>query len=218
MKIILLGPPGAGKGTQAKFICDKFAIPFISTGDMLRAAIAAQTDLGKKIKNILDTGQLVSDEIIIDLVKERIAQPDCHNGFLLDGFPRTMPQAIALHEAKVAVDYVIAIVVDDEEIVRRMSGRRIHPASGRTYHIQHNPPIISDKDDETGEPLIQRDDDKEEVVRQRLQVYHAQTQPLIDYYQSLKEVKMFNVDGSKSIAKVKEDILHALTKEIGLSH
>jgi adenylate kinase len=213
MKIILLGPPGAGKGTQAKFICDKFAIPFISTGDMLRAAIAAQTDLGKKIKNILDTGQLVSDEIIIDLVKERIAQPDCHNGFLLDGFPRTMPQAIALHAAKIKIDYIIAIVMDDEEIVKRMSGRRIHSASGRTYHIQHNPPVIPDKDDETGEPLIQRDDDKEEVVRQRLQVYHAQTQPLIDYYQSLKEVKMFNVDGSKSIAEVKEDIFQALTRK-----
>jgi adenylate kinase len=165
VKIILLGPPGAGKGTQAKFICDKFNIPFISTGDMLRAAVAAKSPLGLQVKEIIESGKLVSDEIMVALVQERITQSDCVNGFLLDGFPRTLAQAEALTNAKIKIDYVIAIVVDDEDIVARMSGRRMHPASGRTYHLKHNPPKQSDKDDITGEELIQREDDKEEVVR-----------------------------------------------------
>ncbi|MGD9153592.1 MAG: adenylate kinase [Gammaproteobacteria bacterium] len=210
MKIILLGPPGAGKGTQAKFICDKFKIPFISTGDMLRAAVAAKSPLGLKVKAIIDAGKLVSDDIMVALVQERIAQPDCANGFLLDGFPRTMEQAQALTNAKVTIDYVIAIVVDDDEIVRRMSGRRVHQASGRTYHVIYNPPREEGKDDETGEPLIQREDDKEKVVRHRLEVYHQQTQPLIQYYQANGAVKFVQVDGSGSIDEITQEILERL--------
>lgn len=183
MRLILLGPPGAGKGTQAGFICEKFKIPQISTGDMLRAAVKAGTPLGIEAKKIMDAGGLVSDDIIIGLVKERLAQADCVNGFLLDGFPRTIPQADAVTAAGVALDYVLEIAVADEEIVTRMSGRRVHPGSGRTYHVKFNPPKIEGKDDVTGEPLIQRDDDQVDVVMKRLQVYHSQTSPLVEYYQ-----------------------------------
>lgn len=182
MKLILLGAPGAGKGTQANFIKDKFGIPQISTGDMLRAAVKAGTPLGLEAKKIMDAGGLVSDEIIIGLVKDRIAQPDCANGFLFDGFPRTLPQADAMQAAGVTIDYVVEIDVPDSEIVERMSGRRVHVASGRTYHVKFNPPKAEGVDDETGEPLIQRDDDKEETVKKRLDVYHSQTKPLVAYY------------------------------------
>ncbi|MFA6397214.1 MAG: adenylate kinase, partial [Sulfurimonas sp.] len=182
MKIILLGAPGAGKGTQAQFLTKAFDIPQISTGDMLRAAIKAGSELGTLAKSVMDAGKLVTDEIIIGLVKERIAQDDCKNGFLLDGFPRTVPQADALKEAGVAIDAVIEIDVPDSEIVKRMSGRRAHLASGRTYHVMYNPPKIEGKDDETGEDLVQRDDDKEEIVLGRLSVYHELTQPLVAYY------------------------------------
>ncbi len=182
MRLILLGGPGAGKGTQAKFITEKYSIPQISTGDMLRAAVKAGTPLGLEAKKIMDAGGLVSDEIIINLVKERITQSDCANGFLFDGFPRTIPQADAMKEAGVAIDYVVEIAVDDEEIVKRMSGRRVHLSSGRTYHLLYNPPKVAGKDDETGEDLIQRDDDHEDTVRKRLTVYHEQTEPLVSYY------------------------------------
>lgn len=183
MRLILLGPPGAGKGTQAGFICGKFAIPQISTGDMLRAAVKAGTPLGVEAKKIMDAGGLVSDDIIINLVKERLQQADCANGYLLDGFPRTIPQAEAMKTAGVQIDHVLEIDVADEEIITRMSGRRVHPGSGRTYHVKFNPPKIAGTDDVTGEPLIQRDDDKEETVRKRLEVYRAQTLPLVKYYQ-----------------------------------
>ena len=184
MRLILLGAPGAGKGTQATFICQKYNIPQISTGDMLRAAVKAGTPLGIEAKKIMDSGGLVSDELIINLVKERIAQPDCDNGFLFDGFPRTIPQADAMKAAGVKLDYVLEIDVPFEAIIERMSGRRSHAPSGRTYHVKYNPPKVEGKDDVTGEPLIQRDDDKEETVRKRLEVYGAQTRPLVDYYQS----------------------------------
>jgi len=182
MRLILLGGPGAGKGTQANYIKERYDIPQISTGDMLRAAVKAGTALGVEAKKIMDAGGLVSDDIILGLVKERIAQPDCANGFLLDGFPRTLRQAEALKEEGVQIDYVVEIDVDDEEIIKRMSGRRVHPASGRTYHVVFNPPKEEGKDDVTGEPLIQRDDDQEETVRKRLSVYHEQTEPLVGYY------------------------------------
>ncbi|MEK7302326.1 MAG: adenylate kinase [Pseudomonadota bacterium] len=182
MRVILLGGPGAGKGTQANYIKEHFGVPQISTGDMLRNAVKAGTELGVMAKRIMDTGGLVSDNIIINLVKERIAQPDCINGFLFDGFPRTIPQADAMKAAGVPIDFVVEIDVADAEIVKRMSGRRVHPASGRTYHVDFNPSKVNDQDDVTGEPLIQRDDDKEETVRKRLEVYHEQTEPLIDYY------------------------------------
>ena len=182
MRLILLGGPGAGKGTQANFIKDKHQIPQISTGDMLRAAIKDGTELGKKAKGYMDSGGLVPDEVIIGLVKERIEKADCQKGFLFDGFPRTIPQADAMKDAGVAIDAVVDINVPDAEIIRRMSGRRVHLASGRTYHITFNPPKEKGKDDVTGEALIQRDDDQEETVRNRLDVYHAQTEPLIDYY------------------------------------
>jgi adenylate kinase len=182
MRLILLGGPGAGKGTQAKYITEKFSIPQISTGDMLRAAVKAGTPLGLEAKKVMDAGGLVSDEIIIGLVKDRIQQADCTNGFLFDGFPRTIPQAEAMKEAGVNIDSVVEIAVDDEEIVNRMGGRRVHLASGRTYHVVFNPPKVAGKDDETGEDLIQRDDDKEETVRLRLKVYHDQTEPLVKYY------------------------------------
>ncbi len=184
MRIILLGPPGAGKGTQAAALCEAYAIPQISTGDMLRAAVKEGTPLGVEAKKVMDSGGLVSDDIIIGLVKERLAQPDCANGFLFDGFPRTIAQADALEAEGIGIDYVIEIQVDDEEIVQRMSGRRVHPASGRVYHVTHNPPRVEGQDDETGEPLVQRDDDREETVRKRLDVYHEQTRPLVDYYRS----------------------------------
>ena len=182
MRVILLGPPGAGKGTQAHFIREKYGIPQISTGDMLRAAVKAGTPLGLAAKQVMDAGQLVSDDIIIGLVQERLQQPDCKRGYLFDGFPRTIPQAEALKRAGVPIDYVLEIDVPDDEIIVRMSGRRVHPASGRTYHIKFNPPQAEGKDDVTGEPLLQRDDDREETVRKRLEVYRAQTRPLVDYY------------------------------------
>lgn len=182
MRLILLGAPGAGKGTQAAFICEKFGIPQISTGDMLRAAVKAGTPLGLQAKAVMDAGQLVSDELIINLVKDRIAQPDCVKGFLFDGFPRTIPQADAMKAAGVKLDYVLEIDVPFEAIIDRMSGRRSHPASGRTYHIKFNPPKVEGIDDVTGEPLVQREDDKEETVKKRLQVYSDQTRPLVDYY------------------------------------
>ena len=182
MRLILLGAPGAGKGTQAAFICQKYGIPQISTGDMLRAAVKAGTPLGLQAKSVMESGGLVSDELIINLVKERIAQPDCAQGFLFDGFPRTIPQADAMKAAGVKLDYVLEIDVPFDAIIERMSGRRSHPASGRTYHVKFNPPKVEGKDDVTGEPLVQRDDDKEETVRKRLDVYSQQTRPLVDYY------------------------------------
>jgi adenylate kinase len=182
MKLILLGAPGAGKGTQAAFICQKFGIPQISTGDMLRAAVKAGTPLGLQAKSVMDAGGLVSDDLIINLVKERLAQPDCSNGFLFDGFPRTIPQADAMKSAGVMLDHVLEIDVPFDAIIERMSGRRSHPASGRTYHVKFNPPKQDGLDDLTGEPLVQREDDKEETVRKRLDVYSAQTRPLVDYY------------------------------------
>ncbi|MEI7782889.1 MAG: adenylate kinase [Betaproteobacteria bacterium] len=182
MRLILLGAPGAGKGTQATFLCRKYGIPQISTGDMLRAAVKAGTELGKQAKQVMEAGGLVSDELIINLVKERIAQPDCAQGFLFDGFPRTIPQADAMKAAGVKLDHVLEIDVPFDAIIERMSGRRSHPASGRTYHVQYNPPKNDGLDDVTGEPLVQRDDDKEETVRKRLEVYSAQTRPLVDYY------------------------------------
>lgn len=184
MKLILLGAPGAGKGTQAQFIREEFGIPQISTGDMLRAAVKAGTPLGIAAKKVMDSGGLVSDEIIIGLVTDRLKQDDCRAGYLFDGFPRTLPQAEAMKLAGVALDYVLEIDVADDEIIERMSGRRVHPASGRTYHIRFNPPQLAGKDDATGEDLIQRDDDTEETVRKRLQIYHSQTKPLLDYYQA----------------------------------
>ncbi len=183
MRLILLGPPGAGKGTQANLIKDHFAIPQISTGDMLRAAVKAGTPLGMAAKKVMDSGCLVSDEIIINLVKERLQQPDCEAGYLFDGFPRTIPQAEAMRTAQVGIDVVLEIQVPDEDIIDRMSGRRVHMASGRTYHIRFNPPREADRDDVTGEPLIQRDDDREETVRKRLDVYHQQTRPLVSFYE-----------------------------------
>lgn len=214
MKFILLGAPGAGKGTQAQFLTKQFDIPQISTGDMLRAAIKAGTPMGKLAKEFMDAGKLVTDEIIIGLVKDRIAEPDCKNGFLLDGFPRTVPQADALAEAGVAIDAVVEIAVPDTEIVNRMSGRRAHLASGRTYHVIYNPPKVEGKDDATGEDLVQRDDDKPEVVLGRLEVYHKQTAPLIDYYQAVaakdSSVKYLKVDGTQKIDQVEAAILEGL--------
>jgi len=182
MRLILLGPPGAGKGTQAAFITKHYGIPQISTGDMLRAAVKAGTPLGLEAKKIMDSGALVSDELIIGLVKDRLQQPDCSKGYLFDGFPRTIPQADALKHAKVALDFVIEIEVPEQDIIERMSGRRVHPASGRSYHLTFNPPKVAEQDDLTGEPLVQREDDKEQTVRHRLTVYQNQTRPLVDYY------------------------------------
>jgi adenylate kinase len=182
MRLILLGPPAAGKGTQANFIKERFGIPQISTGDMLRAAVKAGTPLGLAAKKVLDTGRLVSDDIVITLVKERLKQPNCCNGYLFDGFPRTIPQAEAMRNSGIGIDVVLEIDVDDDRIIERMSGRRMHSASGRTYHVKFNPPKVAGKDDVTGEALIQRDDDKEETVRKRLQVYQQQTRPLVEYY------------------------------------
>lgn len=202
MKVILLGAPGAGKGTQAKMIMDEFGIPQISTGDMLRAAVKAGTPLGVKAKDIMAAGGLVPDDLIIALVKERISADDCAKGFLFDGFPRTIPQAEALLEAGVDIDHVIEIDVDDEEIVKRLSGRRVHEASGRVYHVEHNPPQQAGRDDETGEELVLREDDKEETVRKRLAVYHEQTKPLVAFYQSLAESGMENAPKLTKIAGV----------------
>ncbi len=186
MRVILLGAPGAGKGTQAQYICERYGIPQISTGDMLRAAVAAGTELGVKAKQVMDAGGLVSDDIIIGLVKDRIEQPDCANGFLFDGFPRTIPQAEAMVEAGVGIDHVVEIAVDDDEIVARLSGRRVHPGSGRVYHVRYNPPQQEGLDDVTGEPLVHRDDDREETVRNRLAIYHSQTSQLISFYREMK--------------------------------
>ncbi|MDW8469942.1 MAG: adenylate kinase [Burkholderiales bacterium] len=183
MRLVLLGPPGAGKGTQAGFICAHYGIPQISTGDMLRAAVAAGTPLGREAKRVMEAGQLVSDDIVLALVKERLAAPDCARGYLLDGFPRTVAQAEALRESRIALDVVLEIDVPDEEIVARMSGRRVHPGSGRTYHVRFNPPRVEGRDDVTGEPLVQRDDDREETVRRRLEVYQAQTRPLVEFFE-----------------------------------
>ncbi|MBB3101978.1 adenylate kinase [Azomonas macrocytogenes] len=214
MRVILLGAPGAGKGTQARFITEKFGIPQISTGDMLRAAVKNGTSLGRQVKEVMDSGGLVSDDIIIALIQERLAQPDCAKGFLLDGFPRTIPQAEALKAVGVALDHVIEIDVDDEEIVRRMSGRRVHPDSGRVYHIQYNPPTIDGKDDVTGDSLVQREDDKEETVRKRLATYHCQTRPLVSFYQDLaaKEgsPKYTRIEGTGSVESITAALLKAL--------
>lgn len=209
MRIILLGAPGAGKGTQAQFLMNRYSIPQISTGDMLRAAIKAGTELGKKAKEVMDAGQLVSDDIMIGLVQERVSQSDCENGFLLDGFPRTIPQADAMQEAGIEVDYVLEFDVADDVIVKRMAGRRVHPGSGRVYHIEHNPPKQDGKDDVTGEDLVIRDDDKEATVRKRLAIYHDQTKPLVSYYQNLAEqgvVKYHKVDGTRKVEQVSAEL------------
>lgn len=216
MKLILLGAPGAGKGTQAAFITEKYGIPQISTGDMLRAAVKAGTPLGLEAKKVMDAGQLVSDEIILGLIKERLKQPDCAKGFLFDGFPRTIPQAEALRTQGVALDYVLEIDVPDEEIIKRMSGRRVHTASGRTYHVVFNPPKVAGKDDATGEDLIQRDDDQEETVRKRLDVYHSQTKPLVEFYSKWasagdpKAPKYRRIAGVGSLDSIKNALFAAL--------
>lgn len=216
MRLILIGPPGAGKGTQAAFIKEKFGIPQISTGDMLRAAVKAGTELGRAAKVIMDQGKLVSDDIIIGLVKERLTADDCKNGFLFDGFPRTIPQAQALLDAKVPVDFVLEISVPDEEIIERMSGRRVHTASGRTYHVKYNPPKRDGLDDVTGEPLVQRDDDREEVVLKRLAVYHAQTEALVKFYSDLAKSGSADapayrsVSGIGAIEQIRDRIFDAL--------
>ena len=216
MRLILLGGPGAGKGTQANYIKEKYGIPQISTGDMLRAAVKAGTDLGKEAKKFMDAGGLVPDGVIIGLVKERIQEPDCEKGFLFDGFPRTIPQADAMKEAGVQIDAVVDIDVPDEEIIKRMSGRRVHLASGRTYHVVFNPPKEDGKDDVTGEPLIQRDDDKEETVRKRLTVYHDQTEPLIGYYKKWESSgqseapKYVKIEGVGKVEEIRDQIYGAL--------
>lgn len=216
MRLILLGAPGAGKGTQATFICQKYGIPQISTGDMLRAAVKAGTELGLQAKSIMDSGGLVSDSLIINLVKERLQQPDCAKGFLFDGFPRTIPQADAMKAAGVPLDYVVEIDVPFDAIIERMSGRRSHPASGRTYHVKFNAPKVKDKDDVTGEPLIQREDDKEETVKNRLNVYSAQTRPLVNYYsdwaqqEPSKAPKYRAVNGLGTVDDITAQVLAAL--------
>ena len=215
MRLILLGPPGAGKGTQAAFITQHYGIPQISTGDMLRAAVKAGTPLGIEAKKIMDSGGLVSDDLIIGLVKDRLAQPDCGNGYLFDGFPRTIPQADALKQANIGLDFVVEIAVPEEDIIERMSGRRVHPASGRSYHVRFNPPTVAERDDATGEPLVQRDDDKEETVRHRLKVYRDQTKPLVDYYSSWAEQEATapryrKVEGVGSVDDIKARIFAAL--------
>ena len=216
MRLILLGPPGAGKGTQATFITEAFGIPQISTGDMLRAAIKAGTPVGIAAKEVMDTGSLVSDEIIIGLVRERLQAPDCANGYLFDGFPRTIPQAEAMKNAGVPIDYVLEIDVPDSAIVERMSGRRVHVASGRTYHVKYNPPKVAGKDDATGEDLIQRDDDKEETVRRRLQIYKDQTRPLVDYYSrwaatgDAQAPRCARISGTGSVDDIAARVLAAL--------
>ena len=215
MLIILLGPPGAGKGTQAQFISKEYDIPQISTGDMLRAAIKEGSELGKQAKDVMNAGGLVSDDLIINLVQERIAKPDCVNGCILDGFPRTIPQAQALADANVTIDHVIEISVPDDEIVKRLSGRRQHAGSGRVYHIDHNPPKVDGIDDVTGEPLIQREDDKESTIRDRLATYHEQTSTLVGFYQDKAKEggdapKYDKFDGTQGIDDVKQQILSAL--------
>ena len=216
MRLILLGAPGAGKGTQANYIKEKFNIPQISTGDMLRAAVKAGTPLGIAAKKVMDAGGLVSDDIIINLVKERIKDTDCANGFLFDGFPRTIPQAQAMKDAGIPIDYVVEIEVEDSEIIKRMSGRRVHPASGRTYHVVFNPPKVAGKDDITGEDLVQRPDDAEDTVIKRLNVYHDQTKPLVDYYSAwaksgdAKAPKCLNVPGVGSVESIRDQVFTVL--------
>lgn len=211
-----MGPPGAGKGTQANFIREHFHIPQISTGDMLRATVKAGTSLGIAAKKVMDAGQLVSDEIIIRLVKERLAEPDCRNGCLFDGFPRTIPQAEAMRDSGVDLDFVVEISVEKDEIIQRLTGRRVHPASGRNYHLKFNPPRVPGQDDLTGEPLVQRDDDREETVRKRLEVYQQQTRPLVDYYSKwaaegdARAPKYRKISGVGSVAEIRERVLAAL--------
>jgi len=207
MRIILLGPPGAGKGTQAQFICQHLKIPQISTGDMLRAAVAAGTDLGNQAKAIMDSGGLVSDDIIVGLVKERLLEDDCAAGCLFDGFPRTIPQAQAMVDEDIAVDHVLEIAVSDEEIIKRLSGRRVHPGSGRVYHVDYNPPSEEGRDDQTGEALVQRDDDREETVRKRLSVYHEQTRPLVDFYRELSSVHYHRLEGVGAVEDIAAQIM-----------
>ena len=216
MRLILLGAPGAGKGTQATFICQKFGIPQISTGDMLRAAVKAGTGLGREAKQYMDKGELVPDRIVIELVKERVKQPDCAGGFIIDGFPRTIAQAEALHEAGIDFDYVVEFDVSDDEVLKRLSGRRVHPASGRTYHLLFNPPRVAGKDDVTGEDLVQRPDDTEQTVRNRIATYHAQTRPLVDYY--LKQAgsgvpgapRYISIDAAGPVERVRDELFAAL--------
>jgi len=221
MRIVLLGAPGAGKGTQAAFLSGRYGVPQISTGDMLRTAIKAGTPLGVAAKAVMDTGQLVSDDIVVALVKERVQQPDCVEGYLLDGFPRTIAQAEAMRSGNLRVDSVLEIDVPDEEIIARMAGRRVHPASGRSYHVMFNPPKVADRDDVTGEPLIQRDDDREETVRKRLQIYRAQTRPLIDYYESwaasgdARAPKHLRIAGSGGVEEIRDRAFAALDGALG---
>jgi adenylate kinase len=216
MRLMLLGPPGAGKGTQASFIKERFGIPQIATGDMLRAAVKAGTPLGMAAKKIMDAGKLVSDDIIVGLVRERLKQPDCAKGYLFDGFPRTIPQADALRSSGVPLDYVLEIDVGEDDIIRRMSGRRTHPASGRSYHVQFNPPKVPGKDDVTGEPLVQREDDREETVRKRLEVYRRQTRPLVEYYSKWAAEgdrhapKYVKISGVGPVEQVRDRIFAAL--------
>ncbi|MBD8705764.1 MULTISPECIES: adenylate kinase [Pseudomonas] len=215
MRVILLGAPGAGKGTQAKFITEKFNIPQISTGDMLRAAVKAGTELGLQAKSVMDSGGLVSDDLIIGLIKDRLSEPDCAGGCLFDGFPRTIPQAEALKKAGLAIDHVIEIKVDDEEIVKRISGRRVHEGSGRVYHTLYNPPKVDGVDDVTGEPLVQRKDDVEATVRHRLSVYHSQTKPLVDFYTKLQTQdgtpKCSHIEGVGTVEQITAKVLEALS-------
>ena len=214
MRIILLGAPGAGKGTQAQFICEKYGIPQISTGDMLRAAVKAKSDLGKQVEEVMVSGGLVTDDIIIALVKDRIKEGDCGNGFLFDGFPRTIPQAAALIEGDIQIDIVLEIDVNDDEIVKRLSGRRVHVESGRTYHVVYNPPRLAGADDVTGGELIQREDDKEETIRNRLNVYHLQTKPLVDFYTKLSNsdtnVRVIKINGLAKVDAIREEIFKTL--------
>jgi len=215
MRVILLGAPGAGKGTQAQFICERFRIPQISTGDMLRASVKAKSELGLQVEQVMASGGLVTDEIIIALVKERIQDDDCKSGFLFDGFPRTIPQAEAMVDAGVSIDIVLEIDVADDEIVKRLGGRRVHPNSGRVYHVEFNAPKIEGKDDETGEDLIQREDDQEDTIRTRLDVYHEQTKPLVKFYEGIEAqgqlVKIIKVDGIATVDSIKEQILFSLS-------
>lgn len=221
MRLILLGPPGAGKGTQAKLLAARLHIPHLSTGDMLRAAVKAGTPLGLAAKKVMDAGHLVSDDIIVDLVLERLAQPDCAHGYLFDGFPRTIAQADALRHARVGIDVVLEISVPDAEIVERISGRRVHPASGRTYHVHNHPPRVAGLDDVTGEPLVQRDDDREEIVRKRLEVYHGQTKPLVDYYSAWAASgdagapRYRSVTGVGTVDEIQTRVLEALERRAG---
>jgi adenylate kinase len=219
MKIMLLGMPGAGKGTQSQFLTEKYRIPQISTGDMLRAAVKSGSPLGREAKEYMDKGQLVPDRVVIELVKQRVKKKDCANGFIVDGFPRTIAQADALHAAGIDFDYVIEFDVSDDEVLKRLSGRRVHPSSGRTYHVTYHPPKVAGKDDVTGEPLVQRPDDTEETVKARLKTYHRQTKPLIDYYEQLARSgspgvpRYIRVDASGSVERIRNQLLSALDRK-----